>query len=138
VKEIHKTNSRFLKTVFYRNMVSGAVNNVFSTMDTKFHSVHRRLLASPISDSSLTRFEPLITDRINLTVSKIKQELESRGVADVFKWWFFMATDIIGELSFGDSFRMLEAGKVCGHIGKPVWEEICANTRYDCRKINTP
>ncbi|KAJ6098162.1 hypothetical protein N7499_002536 [Penicillium canescens] len=111
VKEIHKTNSRFLKTVFYRNMVSGAVNNVFSTRDTKFHSVHRRLLASPISDSSLSRFEPLIADRINLTVSKITQELESRGVADVFKWWLFMATDIIGELSFGDSFRMLEAGK---------------------------
>jgi cytochrome P450 len=116
VKEIHKTNSRFLKTVFYRNLASGAVHTVFSTRDTKFHSVHRRLLASPISDSSLTRFEPLIADRINLTVSKIKQELESRGVADVFKWWFFMATDIIGELSFGDSFGMLEAGKVCGHI----------------------
>jgi hypothetical protein len=33
-------------------------------------------------------------------------------VADVFKWWLFMATDIIGELSFGESFRMLEAGKV--------------------------
>ncbi len=38
--------------------------------------------------------------------------MKSRGVADVFKWWTFMATDVIGELSFGESFRMLEHGKV--------------------------
>lgn len=35
-----------------------------------------------------------------------------RGAADVFKWWLFMATDVIGELSFGESFRVLEAGEV--------------------------
>lgn len=42
----------------------------------------------------------------------MSEEMKSRGVADVFKWWTFMATDIIGELSFGESFRMLEHGKV--------------------------
>lgn len=40
------------------------------------------------------------------------EEIQNRGATDVFKWWLFMATDIIGELSFGESFRMLEAGKV--------------------------
>jgi len=39
-------------------------------------------------------------------------ELKSRGVMDVFKWWFYMATDVIGELSFGESFRMLDSGEV--------------------------
>jgi hypothetical protein len=39
-------------------------------------------------------------------------EMRVSGREDVFKWWLFMATDIIGELSFGESFRMLEAGKV--------------------------
>lgn len=38
--------------------------------------------------------------------------MEARGAADVFKWWFFMATDIIGELTFGESFRTLEHGQV--------------------------
>lgn len=38
--------------------------------------------------------------------------MKERGVADVFKWWMFMATDIIGELSFGRSFDMLEIKKV--------------------------
>lgn len=40
------------------------------------------------------------------------EEIQTRGATDVFKWWLFMATDIIGELSFGESFRMLEAGEV--------------------------
>jgi hypothetical protein len=36
----------------------------------------------------------------------------SRGVADMFKWWLFMATDIIGDLTFGSFFDMLVQGKV--------------------------
>lgn len=48
-----------------------------------------------------------------MAISRMAEETRSRGVADVFKWWLFMATDIIGELSFGESFRMLEAGEVC-------------------------
>lgn len=110
--EIYKTNSRFLKSSFYRRVVANSVQNVFSTTDPQFHAARRRLLASPISDSSLTRLEPLVNSRVCLAISRIAEEMERRGAADVFKWWLFMATDIIGELSFGDSFRMLESGKV--------------------------
>ncbi|KAL9093047.1 MAG: hypothetical protein Q9165_004185 [Trypethelium subeluteriae] len=42
----------------------------------------------------------------------MQEESKTRGIADVYKWWIFLATDVIGELSFGDSFRMLEQGKV--------------------------
>ena len=112
MKEIHKTNGRFLKTNFYRKLVSGAVHNIFSTIDPKFHAEHRRLLASPISDSSLTRLEPSIADRVGLTIRRMAEEQDARGAIDVFKWWLFMTSDIIGELSFGESFGMLESGKV--------------------------
>lgn len=112
VKVIYRARGGFLKSArFYRTL--SAVETLFSTTDPAFHSAHRRLLANPISDSSLTRFEPLIADRIRLAVDKMSDEFESRGVIDVFKWWFFMATDVIGELSFGESFRMLDSGKVC-------------------------
>ncbi|KAJ5774870.1 hypothetical protein N7457_009766 [Penicillium paradoxum] len=110
-KEIYKTNSRFIKTKFYRKLAAGSAHNLFSTSDKHLHAVRRRLLASPISDSSLTRLEPLIADRVQLAVHKITEELMDRGVVDVFKWWLFMATDIIGDLTFGDSFRMLETGQ---------------------------
>lgn len=93
-------------------------------------------MASPISDSSLTRLEPIIVNRIRLAVEKITMELTDHGVTDVFKWWLFMATDIIGELTFGDSFRMLEIGKVWRELElDKILETIYTNNEY--RKTNT-
>lgn len=93
-------------------MVTNNINTMFSTTDPNYHSSRRRLLASPISDSSLSYLLPQISKRVEFTIQRISEEMESRGSADVFKWWLFMATDIIGELSFGESFKMLEAGNV--------------------------
>lgn len=56
--------------------------------------------------------EPIVLSRVQTTIDRMVEEMTSRKVADVFKWWLFMATDIIGELSFGESFRMLEAREV--------------------------
>ena len=65
-----------------------------------------------MSKSSLKSVEPIVKARVDLAMQKMAEETKSRGCVDVMKWWLFMATDIIGELSFGDSFRMLEIGKV--------------------------
>ncbi|KAJ5671123.1 hypothetical protein N7507_000250 [Penicillium longicatenatum] len=110
-REIHKTNSRYLKSEFYNVLAAKNFQNMFSTTDPKFHSNRRRLLATPISDSSLSKHEPLISSLVYLAIDKIAQEMETRGVADVFKWWLFMATDVIGELTFGESFQMLQKGE---------------------------
>ncbi|KAJ5641094.1 hypothetical protein N7528_000719 [Penicillium herquei] len=110
-REIHRTNTRFMKSQFYEFLIAKGFQSMFNTSDPKFHAARRRLLATPISDSSLSKLEPLISSRVHLAVDKISEEMESRGAADVFKWWLFMATDIIGELSFGESFRMLESGE---------------------------
>lgn len=85
---------------------------MFAQTDTKLHASRRRLLASPISDSSLTTFEDTVNGRVLLALDKAAEEMQTRGAADMFKWWLFMATDVIGELSFGESFRMLEHGEV--------------------------
>ncbi|RYN56077.1 hypothetical protein AA0119_g13422 [Alternaria tenuissima] len=95
----------------YGRIVTPDMENVFTTTDTAFHSSHRRLLSAPLSQSSLKQFEKIVTARTQLAVQKIGEESKKCGAADVLKWWLFMATDIIGELSFGDSFRMLELGK---------------------------
>ncbi|KAL1966540.1 hypothetical protein VTN77DRAFT_4462 [Rasamsonia byssochlamydoides] len=110
-RDIHRVGGRFVKSEWYRRLVPHAIENVFSTTDPKLHSFYRRLLSSPITDASLKRFEPVIIDRVRFAIAKIAEELRTHGAADVFKWWTFMATDVIGELSFGESFRMLEYGK---------------------------
>ncbi|KAF7713435.1 Cytochrome P450 monooxygenase [Penicillium ucsense] len=109
VKDIHKINSRFLKSEWYRKLVAGGHETMFSTLDRQFHAERRRLLAMPISESSLSKMEPIVLARVQTAIDRMEEEMRLGGVADVFKWWLFMATDIIGELSFGESFRMLEA-----------------------------
>ncbi|PLB47795.1 cytochrome P450 [Aspergillus steynii IBT 23096] len=110
-REIHKTGGRFLKSEWYRLLIPRAFESVFSTPDPHLHSFRRRLLASPLSDSSLAKFEAQVRALIDLTIRQMSRELKTKSSADVFKWWLFMTTDIIGELSFGESFRMLEKGE---------------------------
>ncbi|KAG5976205.1 hypothetical protein E4U55_007458 [Claviceps digitariae] len=54
---------------------------------------------------------PQISDHVDLAIQKMKEESKTQGVIDVFKWFLFLTTDVIGELSFGESFHMLEKGK---------------------------
>lgn len=65
-----------------------------------------------MANASLAHVEPAVQDRIQLTIKQMDGEISRRDAVDVFKWWTFMATDVIGELSFGQSFQTLEHGEV--------------------------
>ena len=112
VQEMYKAGSKFLKSAWYDKLTINGVKNVFSVRDPKAHSVRRRLLASPLTDTSLERMHCTIDGKIRLAVHRMRLESLERGVMDVFKWWYFMSTDLIGELTFGDSFQLLESGEV--------------------------
>lgn len=109
-----------MKSDYYQMLVPPPIVNVFSFIDPQSHSNRRRLLATPISDSSLGRMEPIIAGNVRLAATRVREELEERGAIDVYKWWLYMATDIIGELSFGKSFEMLERKKVSNNNGRWV------------------
>lgn len=57
----------------------------------------------------------MVQNKVRLAVSRIRDEA-ARGGADLLHWWTLMATDIIAQLSFGESFHSLEVGKVSGDI----------------------
>lgn len=65
-----------------------------------------------MSETSLSTLIPVIQGKVDLAIQRMKEEMETRGAADVLKWCLFMATDVVGTLTFGDSFRLLELGKV--------------------------
>lgn len=112
-KRIHSFNRPFLKAQMYDIFRStNGAHNIFSTRDLDVHARHRRLLSAPISEASLKNVEHLVQARGDLAVEKIGADMKRYQVADVMKWWLFFSTDVIGELAFGDSFRMLEQGKV--------------------------
>ncbi|KAH9895505.1 cytochrome P450 [Xylariomycetidae sp. FL2044] len=110
VHQIHSVKSDFRKTDWYR---SNTVNddNVFNTSDPAVHRRQRRLLSSPISDSGLKSCVPAVDRKARLFAERIGQEMETHGAADVYKWANFMTADVIAELTFGESFYMLEKGE---------------------------
>lgn len=112
VKVVYGTKPTFQKSMFYRRVATTGQQSLFTTVDPEYHDRHRRLLASPLSESSLKSMIPQVEARVTLAIQRIREETKSRGAADVFKWWRFMTTDVIGELTFGESFRMLELGHV--------------------------
>jgi cytochrome P450 len=112
VKQIHKVGGPYLKSGFYTHIGHKSYKTIFSTTDAQYHAKRRKLLSGPMSDSNMRQYEPLVASRVHLCMNRMEEEAENRGVIDVFKWWLFQTTDTIGELSFGESFRMLEHGKV--------------------------
>lgn len=113
IKQIHKVGGPFMKSDWYYTLTSAAVETIFNTTNSGYHSRLRKLLSSPISDVSLKQHEGAVTERVLLAVRRVAEELECRGAADIYKWMTFLATDVIGELSFGQSFQMLERREVC-------------------------
>ena len=111
-KEIHKVGSRFHKGRFYQHIGHHSPKTLFSSTDPQFHAYRRRLLGGPMSEASIRQYEPIVVNKVRLCIDQMAEEARRRGCMDVFKWWCFLATDTIGELSFGESFRMLEKGEV--------------------------
>ena len=70
--------------------------------------MRRSLLAQPMTETGLKPMESTVNNNIQKTIDGIALEHVQTGSADVFKWFTYMATDIIGELSFAESFRMLD------------------------------
>ncbi|KAI0154723.1 cytochrome P450 [Xylariaceae sp. FL1272] len=115
VKKIHRVKADFTKADFYRGIPPGA-ENLFNTQDLQFHRRHRKLLSAPLSESNLKALQPQIEEHVKLAVEKMGDEMKSRKAVDVCKWWTFMTTDVIGQLTFGESFHMLESGQVNRYI----------------------
>ncbi|SPJ74748.1 related to cytochrome P450 CYP4/CYP19/CYP26 subfamilies [Fusarium torulosum] len=140
LKTIYGSREQFRKSQYYRLLAVSDQQGLFNTVDVEFHRRHRRLLAGPMAESALWKIVPVVESRLDLTLSRMKEEMASRGAADVYKWWIFMATDIIGELTFGDSFRMLELGRKNEYIHEleagsfvgalratfPFWVRVCS------------
>lgn len=118
VKTIYAVRETFLKSPWYQHFTTLGVQTLFNTNDVDFHRRHRRLLSGPIAESSLRVYWPQINACCERAVGGIGAEMAARGAADVFKWWTFFSTDVIGELTFGESFHMVEQGQVGGRAAR--------------------
>jgi len=113
---IYSTKETFVKAPFYHHITAGNDVNVFATQNIDKHRHFRRVLSGPMSETSLKVVEPIVRSRIDLAVQRMTEAMKTHGFVDVSHWFFLMATDIIGELSFGESFRTLEMGTKSQYI----------------------
>lgn len=112
VKEIHRVGGKYLKTEFYDNIGHRGSRTLFNQTDPHLHALRRKLLSAGMARTNLAQLEPDVMRRIRLTVQRMQDENKNHGVIDVFKWWTFMASDVITQLSFGESFQLTEHGEV--------------------------
>lgn len=112
VKAIYNIKNEYPKSPWYLNIAGVNEHDVFSTPDIDFHRRHRRVLGGSMSESALKAYIPAVTSRVDFAISRMREELNNEGAVDISKWWLFMTTDVIGELTFGESFKTLEQGKV--------------------------
>ncbi|KAJ5017560.1 putative sterigmatocystin biosynthesis P450 monooxygenase STCB [Colletotrichum sp. SAR 10_99] len=110
---IHRIGSGFVKTQWYEDFSggSGIGIGVFAMTDTKRHAARRKLFARAFSTANIRQnCESVVREKVVKAVDRIKAEALN-GFADVLHWWLLMASDVIGQLAFGESFELLESGK---------------------------
>ena len=100
----------FLKGSFYEPM-PGQLRTLVSVSDTAQHSMMRKTLSHGFSASALAGQEDLVHKYVNLLISQLRKRNGSE--VDAVKWYNYTTFDVIGELSFGESFGCLEAGTCC-------------------------
>ncbi|KAK3361530.1 cytochrome P450 [Lasiosphaeria ovina] len=104
-EQVHRSRGIFMKIEFPLIVPE---KFLFTLTDPHEHRIRRRLLARGLTLDTLRRnWEPAIRAKAELAVRCIKGEATS-GVANVSRWWYIMASDVISLLSFGESFDMLQ------------------------------
>ena len=113
-RKIHSVSGGFAKGDFYTKLTNFPRHSVFTLRDSKAHGVRRRLFARGFSKTYLREnWESTVREKVQLCVDKISEAARTHGgKVDVFEWWSLMGADVIGCLCFGESFGLLELGKV--------------------------
>ena len=107
-QQIHRIGTPFRKAEWYQKgspaQSSDETAAVFGLRDHKQAQARRRLFQRAGTKAIVVQWEPRIVEIVNQAVHRIKSAAE-RGTVDMFKWWQFMATDIVGEIAFGKNLR---------------------------------
>ncbi|KAF7587253.1 hypothetical protein BBP40_007514 [Aspergillus hancockii] len=116
----HKGNTRpeyGREPEFYR---AGLKRENVLTADKSGHRRQRRLLSHAFSETAMYEQEPLITHWVDLLIQRFHEHARAGRVIDALRWYNFAAFDIIGDLTFGDSFHCLESGSMHPFVAMSV------------------
>jgi hypothetical protein len=111
-QQIHKIGTHFIKSSWCQNQVPSQYDDgtcgVFGVRDNRKAAQRRKLYQQAGTRAAVRAWEPRFVEIIDLAVEKMKRDAKVNGKVDVFKWIAMMTTDVLGELAFGEAFRMVE------------------------------
>ncbi|GME27350.1 Cytochrome P450 [Neofusicoccum parvum] len=73
------------------------------------HARVRRVFSHAFSDKALREQEPLIQRYIDLLIQRLHEKVKAGADVDMVRYYNFTTFDIIGDLTFGQSFGCLES-----------------------------
>lgn len=80
--------------------------------DRHYHGYIRKLLAHGFSDKSLREQESVIQEYVNVLFQKLHEVSQGgKTSVDIELWYNFMTFDLIGYLTFGESFHCLTSSR---------------------------
>ncbi|TVY33841.1 Cytochrome P450 monooxygenase [Lachnellula subtilissima] len=103
--ELRKDPSQFV--IVGEEKVSG----LLTAPDEEAHSRMRRNLAHGFSEKALRGQEYIIRGYVDLLMQRLHENC-GKGTVDIAKWLNFASFDIIGDLTFGESFNCLETSNM--------------------------
>ncbi len=84
--------------------------STISMSDRENHARQRKALSYGFSKKALWEQEPILQGFIDLLMARLHGFAATGEAFDVVRWYNFLTFDVIGDLSFGESFGCLERG----------------------------
>ncbi|KAF2021584.1 averantin oxidoreductase, partial [Aaosphaeria arxii CBS 175.79] len=84
--------------------------STISMADNDTHARQRRALSHGFSQQALWGQEEIVQSYVTKLLNNIKGFCENRQSFNIVDWYNFMTFDVIGDLSFGESFGCLDRG----------------------------
>jgi cytochrome P450 len=112
VRTIYSAGSDFEKSDYYLPFGPSAVHakDIFSEMSKSEHARKRKACSQMYAMSTLISYEPFV-NKVNATfAAKLADFAKRKEPFDLFTWMQFYAFDVIGEITIGRSFGLIEAG----------------------------
>ncbi|EHK22093.1 uncharacterized protein TRIVIDRAFT_191731 [Trichoderma virens Gv29-8] len=107
----HPTAQTFTKDPRLYSSPLGQTESIVTITDINRHAGVRRLLSHAFSDRALSEQEDIIQMYVDKLMVKLRDQAK-QGPFNIIHWFNFFTFDIIGELSFGESFNCLSQGQM--------------------------
>ena len=112
VRTIYSAGSDFAKSDFYLPFGPPTLHakDIFSEISKAEHARKRKACSQMYAMSTLVSYEPFV-NKVNATfVARLTDFAQKQEPFDLFTWMQFYAFDVIGEITIGRSFGLIEAG----------------------------